>query len=408
MSSSNDYGISVLHQWFLHTPAKASGPHVKSNTKVSIILIMIYEEFLNIVKWKKQAKEEPLLASTSDQAFNTLFLVLNDRVGKKKKRPANIGDSEDFPSGAKLFHSETSYRVVPSQHIFAKPSKAPPTALVSKKTVSKSTSEHLGVQGSVAASIQNGACSWQAASKSHELLETTYPVNSRPASSSAGVAEPDTKQAVTQCSFQIPDPNKDALVLACNLVAKRAFHRECIGNGGFKLHCLALKDNLEALAQEVNCLYWANGLMDLAYGFINDSLQKPGVYLRGPLPCLRMVHAALAMPQGETKEAYLLEEHIDDPFVNLSAVQHIQYNCTGGQAILTDFQGSGDLLPDPQVLTAHELFGLPYAAVISISAMSTAEGFGLSRLCKSHLEKLFLASSSQSFAMGPNSNIWAF
>ncbi|KAG1888156.1 hypothetical protein F4604DRAFT_1570376, partial [Suillus subluteus] len=95
------------------------------------------------------------------------------------------------------------------------------------------------------------------------------------------------------------------------------------------------------------------------------------------LPHLRLVCAALAIPDDSTNDlgaTYLVEERISGKFVKyinnnsavpddslegreavvglfLCFVQHIQFHLTNNVVYLSNFQGSGDLLTECQVLT---------------------------------------------------------
>ncbi|EGN95133.1 hypothetical protein SERLA73DRAFT_125463 [Serpula lacrymans var. lacrymans S7.3] len=134
--------------------------------------------------------------------------------------------------------------------------------------------------------------------------------------------------------------------------------------GGHKR--LAVQDKLVKMLDEANCLYWATSLMTLVYNFIDDKLiRRPLVYSPPIIPRLRIVHAALAIPQ-DTRESrntvYLLEERISGQFVKcisnncatpchslapakleittfLCFAQHAQYHFSQGLVFVSDFQG---------------------------------------------------------------------
>ncbi|EGO20643.1 hypothetical protein SERLADRAFT_410960 [Serpula lacrymans var. lacrymans S7.9] len=133
--------------------------------------------------------------------------------------------------------------------------------------------------------------------------------------------------------------------------------------GGHKR--LAVQDKLVKMLDEANCLYWATSLMTLVYNFIDDKLiRRPLVYSPPIIPRLRIVHAALAIPQ-DTRESrntvYLLEERISGQFVKcisnncatpchslapakleittfLCFAQHAQYHFSQGLVFVSDFQ----------------------------------------------------------------------
>ncbi|KAI5990982.1 hypothetical protein EDD15DRAFT_2169762 [Pisolithus albus] len=46
-----------------------------------------------------------------------------------------------------------------------------------------------------------------------------------------------------------------------------------------------------------------------------------------------------------------LDEEAEEITVFLAFTQHVQYVKTGGQVYISDYQGSGSLLTDPQILT---------------------------------------------------------
>ncbi|KAG1867019.1 hypothetical protein C8R48DRAFT_747472 [Suillus tomentosus] len=125
----------------------------------------------------------------------------------------------------------------------------------------------------------------------------------------------------------------------------------------------AREDELEKTLDEVNCLYWGTSLLGMVYTFIDEMLKT------GNLPRLRLVCAALAIPDDPNNDLganYLIEERISGKFVKyinnnsgreaviglfLCFVQHVQYHLTNNMVYLSDFQGSGNLLTDCQVLT---------------------------------------------------------
>ncbi|KAG1807771.1 uncharacterized protein BJ212DRAFT_1449176 [Suillus subaureus] len=137
-------------------------------------------------------------------------------------------------------------------------------------------------------------------------------------------------------------------------------------------HChFAREDELEKTLDEANCLYWGTSLLSMAYTFVDEMLKM------GNLPHLRLVHVALAIPDDPDNDLganYLVEEQISRKFVKyinnnstipthslegreaviglfLCFMQHVQHHLTNNMVYLSDFQGSGNLLTNCQVLT---------------------------------------------------------
>ncbi|KAI6004803.1 hypothetical protein EDD15DRAFT_2359683 [Pisolithus albus] len=158
----------------------------------------------------------------------------------------------------------------------------------------------------------------------------------------------------------------------------------------------ALKDESNILYREANALYWAKALLQMTYRFIDHTLDAAKLPPPFEIPRLRFVDAGLLFtysevplataeragqlvkPSGIVNVAYLVEEFIPlssgDEFVKyihngdatpcflldekaegiadfLAFTQHVQYVKTGGQVYISDYQGSGMLLTDPQILT---------------------------------------------------------
>ncbi|KAI0086272.1 hypothetical protein BDY19DRAFT_986757 [Irpex rosettiformis] len=132
---------------------------------------------------------------------------------------------------------------------------------------------------------------------------------------------------------------------------------------------------------EANCIYWGGALMRLVYDFMENfknNLPPASAASCPSIPDLRFVHCGVAVPSSNKEgPIYLLEERIDDKFVkyilnnSLSPVphltgrdlkialflcfsQHVQYLDTQENLFLSDFQGGGPLLTDPQVITASK------------------------------------------------------
>ncbi|EGO18513.1 hypothetical protein SERLADRAFT_449396 [Serpula lacrymans var. lacrymans S7.9] len=185
-------------------------------------------------------------------------------------------------------------------------------------------------------------------------------------------------------------PAEENILQVEAIVAKRCFYRETVQgaeksgtpsspSGGRKR--LAIKDELMKMLDEANCLYWATSLLALVYNFVDDKLIRRPLDCPPPaIPRLRVVHAALAIPQDsrELRNAvYLLEEKINGNFVKyinnnsaaprhklappeleiatfLCFAQHTQYHFSQGLVFISDFQGSGGILTDCQVITTKD------------------------------------------------------
>lgn len=122
--------------------------------------------------------------------------------------------------------------------------------------------------------------------------------------------------------------------------------------------------------------------MSLVYIFVDEMLETQTVKLTvaNSVPRLRLVYAAVAIPEDlldHVGAAYLLEERIEGKFIKyinnnsaapahhlrgkeektalfLCFAQHVQYQLTNEVVYLSDFQGSGDLLTDCQVMTGPD------------------------------------------------------
>ncbi|PPR08009.1 hypothetical protein CVT24_003760, partial [Panaeolus cyanescens] len=67
------------------------------------------------------------------------------------------------------------------------------------------------------------------------------------------------------------------------------------------------------------------------------------------VPFIKYIHNGKAVPvPKENEEDY-------EVAVFLCFIQHVQYVATHGQVFISDFQGAGNLLTDPQVMTHPEL-----------------------------------------------------
>ncbi|KAH9481781.1 Myosin heavy chain kinase C [Psilocybe cubensis] len=164
--------------------------------------------------------------------------------------------------------------------------------------------------------------------------------------------------------------------------------------GAMVLKRFAYADESIKTLMEATSLAYADSILQFAYGFINNFLNKQGSNLDSDdlpfsIPKLRFVKACIAYSFGKGKQqaastsysaAYLLEELIPTelPFIKyihnadavplleesepgydtskfLCFVQHVQFVESHGQVFLSDFQGAGDLLTDPQVMTHPKL-----------------------------------------------------
>ncbi|KAJ3712619.1 hypothetical protein C8R42DRAFT_727784 [Lentinula raphanica] len=145
------------------------------------------------------------------------------------------------------------------------------------------------------------------------------------------------------------------------------------------------------LSIELNCILWAKVLLDLVYAFMSQVDAMRCSQPRFAVPRLRFVDAALVIARREDhEEFYMMEECIggdgcnDWPFLKyicnnsahpilvdttspraseknlcarfLAFAQHVQYVHTAKLAFTSDFQGAGDLLTDPQIIT-HPVLG---------------------------------------------------
>ncbi|KAE9393105.1 hypothetical protein BT96DRAFT_752565, partial [Gymnopus androsaceus JB14] len=150
-----------------------------------------------------------------------------------------------------------------------------------------------------------------------------------------------------------------------NVCIKQAFYRQ---EGGTTAHVHQGVSQGKYLMVEMNCLGWGNSLLCMVYDFIGE---KPTI----SVPYLRFVGAGLAIAQNPDRDTFLVEELIDKtPFVKyinndsakpcdfldtersciarfLAFSQHVQWMKTKGLVYVSDYQGSGVLLTDPQIIT---------------------------------------------------------
>lgn len=171
---------------------------------------------------------------------------------------------------------------------------------------------------------------------------------------------------------------------------KQMYERKGNGDNGA---ISRLKGNLEldALLVECNCVRWASILLDLTYQFIACEVKTRGE-APYPIPKLRFTRVIIALVHDlPTSKAFLVEEWIntDDgnhqfiKYLNnrvphhISSVpqapkaweitdflifaQHVQWKKTQCLAFTSDFQGAGDLLTDPQIMSN------PYVLLVIMS-----------------------------------------
>ncbi|KAF9541947.1 hypothetical protein CPC08DRAFT_650400, partial [Agrocybe pediades] len=190
---------------------------------------------------------------------------------------------------------------------------------------------------------------------------------------------------------------------------------------------------------EGTLLGWANSLMELSYSFIDDFLRRSSIRPPFPIPRLRFVRGCIAYslkpveasgqaPPTSHRAVYLLEELIDtaSPFIKyihngdatplqeegeagyemgvfLCFIQHLQYSKTYGQAYLSDFQGAGNLLTDPQIMSLPRLLEENQAkhGLFGEGNVGTAfEAFTMQHLCNKYCEWFKLDALSAVTASG--------
>ncbi|KAG1732505.1 hypothetical protein EDB19DRAFT_1640181 [Suillus lakei] len=173
---------------------------------------------------------------------------------------------------------------------------------------------------------------------------------------------------------------RPAILLVEEVVAKHVFFWKGQGKGHQRF---AREDELAKTLDEANCLYWGAALMGMTYTFIDKMLKTGKVPkdIEDLVLHLGLVHAALTVPvdtnNSNVSANYLVEEKISGKFLkyinNNSAIpvcglhakeanialflcfmQRIQYHLSNHMVYLSDFQGSGDLLTDCQVITGSD------------------------------------------------------
>lgn len=160
-----------------------------------------------------------------------------------------------------------------------------------------------------------------------------------------------------------------------NVCVKQVYERK---DGSATIIRLKGRHELEKLSAECNCLKWATILLDLTYQFTNREVKKRG---EPPLPILslRFTCSMIAIVQDSSKEkVFLVEEwfdlvggppfykYLDNRFLEpsvpptahpkahqvadfLAFAQHVQWEKTCNLAFTSDYQGTGDILTDPQI-----------------------------------------------------------
>ncbi|RXW22094.1 hypothetical protein EST38_g3761 [Candolleomyces aberdarensis] len=179
------------------------------------------------------------------------------------------------------------------------------------------------------------------------------------------------------------------------VVAKRPYQYE---EGA--LTRLPVTDELIDIGNECNILVWASALLNLVYDYMDSVVFQKKMKPSFSCPQLAFVRAGFShtvSPNGSStankasikalrsqkgispsiRLGYLLEEKIEGNFTKyihnvaefLCFTQHVQYMKTGKLAFVSDYQGYGNLLTDPQILTHHDL------SVSTFGKGNIAEGF---------------------------------
>ncbi|KAI0686322.1 hypothetical protein BC835DRAFT_1288283 [Cytidiella melzeri] len=194
-------------------------------------------------------------------------------------------------------------------------------------------------------------------------------------------------------------PGDLSILGAKSLVAKRCFSiQPNTSDGQYSSHSqrhlarIPTASELPRMLDEANCLYWGTALMGMVYNLIDDpshllpssaacaselESNSNSSSILSAVPRLRFVYCGLSVPVDGGGAVYLLEEAIDAPFTKyvlnnslspmpglkpaqlriatfLCFAQHAQYLLSEGKIFLSDFQGGGELLTDPQVITSDE------------------------------------------------------
>ncbi|KAG1804961.1 uncharacterized protein HD556DRAFT_1261766 [Suillus plorans] len=149
-----------------------------------------------------------------------------------------------------------------------------------------------------------------------------------------------------------------SILSATQLIAKRVFFQDNQVKGHRRF---GREDELSKMLDEVNCLYWGESLVGMAYTFVDEMLKtgKVSQDVVDLIPRLRVVRAVLAIPDGldgSLDAIYLVEEKIHGRFIKyinnnstvaadslhgrevviglfLCFVQHVQYQLTNSMVV---------------------------------------------------------------------------
>ncbi|CAK5277258.1 unnamed protein product [Mycena citricolor] len=151
-----------------------------------------------------------------------------------------------------------------------------------------------------------------------------------------------------------------------------------------------VKNEFRLTVSEGNLLLWAISLFDFSLSFVHSCLQTIGTPPSTLIvPDIRFVEGGVALVHDITtgpnvqvasslRQSLLIEELIPSPFVKfvhnrapvphltvthelyyiaefLCFTQHIQYEKSGGLVFISDYQGSKEVLLDPQIMTSPDI-----------------------------------------------------
>ncbi|EIW80120.1 hypothetical protein CONPUDRAFT_74365 [Coniophora puteana RWD-64-598 SS2] len=346
--------------------AKNPTPKLVTNVKVSILLFMKHTQFEDILEWKEEIHHGG--NGPSHDHTLTLSAFATHLVVAYSAAQAGAAATAPHPINPVL---STSSVVPQSVHPFQPPDKlAIENAVAAQRYISKNARAMLQFEATSYDVVPVPSTSFNA------VIKNDFPFI------------PDTRASSTIVLAVIPDRNSmvgflgafktcypatvrsiihsaaDMLVLELkNAVAKCIYFKEGLGSnratsGASKQKQYGLADKLHYTAIEANIVYWGNGLINLAYHFIDSHPATKTSPISESLPCL----------------LYLLEERIDHQFIKyinndsvtpckglskeeeeianfLCFVQHVQYQTMHRVAFLSDFQGGGNLLTNPQIIT---------------------------------------------------------
>ena len=197
------------------------------------------------------------------------------------------------------------------------------------------------------------------------------------------------------------DAGKELTPFTNQKVCVKQIYREREGNGGIAR--VEGRYELSAFVTECNCVQWASILLDLTYQFIAREVDRRG-QPELPIPQLRYTKVMVAIVEGgdfkekaflvdkwiETDEAErLFVKYINNRFPNscvssyastnariitnfLIFSQHVQWQMTKMGAFVSDYQGQGKLLTDPQITCNPCVIHACLPAVLLISLTTTA------------------------------------